>query len=530
MPRGPKKRDITFYLLKENIRDFDQAVLNRDDLARYDLDAVQGFPNGGALFIKEQRQHPPWWLDFLRQGVPLLGNLINANTAAALILKTEYRFFAITFGYGKNILVLDSFVRDFGLRVTLNVVEANTLRSVDARTFEELTVMTRSQTSRAASLESFRISQAEDILKAVTGTPYEKEFGTRITGADAAKITYVPDFCRLGEKCNQLLAAYQSDRYKERFGFVDQLRTERDPSKIEQLNAEIVRRIKSREFGTLHLAPPEIIDLQDIESFVYEGLSNDSFPELDVEQYRDLLADEEMITHALLRKGKIGAIYRGAADAHFRWSIFDCFVAEVREGEKLYVLSGGDWYQVEGDFAEQVARDIEMRVGDGGCLPNASNGEDEELYNQRAAEERPLHLLDRKLVKPSGARTPIEFCDLLSEDKKLFHVKRRSRSSTLSHLFSQGVVSAETFLGDPTFRARLSEKLRADGLDRAAELIPYESVSPREWEIVYAVIGAERENWPRSLPFFSQLNFRMAAERLKNLGYGVSLVNVLVGC
>lgn len=524
MPRPPKKRDITFYLLKEEVVEFDQAVSTPERLTRYDIDLA---PYQGCIFVKDQQQHAPWWLAFLRDGAPTIGNLVNANTAAALFIRTGQRTFATTFGYGRNILSLGSFERDFGLRVALNLVDPDTLRSVDARTFEELTVMTRSQTSRAAGLENFRISQAEDILKAVTGTPRDPAIGSRVTGADALKLTYAPELTELGDKCNQLLVAYQSDAYKERFGFIDQLRIERDPAKIEQLNNEIVRRIQTREFGSIHLAPPEVVDLQDIETFFYERLSEEGHEDLDIEDFRNLLGDQP-IELKTFKKGRIGAQYRGAGEPHFKWSVYDCLVAEVRDGERLSVLSGGVWYHVDGDFAEQVARELEHRVGDATLLPQARSGEEEGIYNNRVAEEMGYHLLDKKLVVPTGARTSIEFCDLLCENQKLLHLKRKTRSSTLSHLFSQGVVSAEIFLRDAGFRNQLAEKLRRDGMDAAANLIPRGAVSPSEWEVVYGVIGGDARSWPRSLPFFSQLNFRMAADRLGNLGYGVSLVNVAV--
>jgi uncharacterized protein (TIGR04141 family) len=50
--------------------------------------------------------------------------------------------------------------------------------------------------------------------------------------------------------------------------------------------------------------------------------------------------------------------------------------------------------------------------------------------------------LDGVLVKPEEATTPIEFCDLLSSNKGLIYIKKKTRSATLSHLFAQGTVAA----------------------------------------------------------------------------------------
>jgi hypothetical protein len=100
----------------------------------------------------------------------------------------------------------------------------------------------------------------------------------------------------------------------------------------------------------------------------------------------------------------------------------------------------------------------------------------------------------------------------------------RSRSATLSHLFSQGVVSAETFLRDATFRQDLAERLRDRGQVNAARLIPAARPATQDWEIVCAVVGCEHGAGPRSLPFFSQLNFKIAlsvSNRLASESLGV---------
>jgi Family of unknown function (DUF6119) len=47
--------------------------------------------------------------------------------------------------------------------------------------------------------------------------------------------------------------------------------------------------------------------------------------------------------------------------------------------------------------------------------------------------------------KNGGGRSSIEICDLLSSEKAFVHVKAKTKSSTLSHLFAQGLNSAQAF-------------------------------------------------------------------------------------
>jgi uncharacterized protein (TIGR04141 family) len=50
---------------------------------------------------------------------------------------------------------------------------------------------------------------------------------------------------------------------------------------------------------------------------------------------------------------------------------------------------------------------------------------------------------------------------------------------------------------------------------------------PARYEIVFAVItSARKEDWPRALPFFSQLNFVRSAQRLAMFGFRVSLCRI----
>ena len=61
----------------------------------------------------------------------------------------------------------------------------------------------------------------------------------------------------------------------------------------------------------------------------------------------------------------------------------------------------------------------------------------------------------------SGARSPLEICDLLGPGNELIHVKRAEGSAPLSHLFSQGLISAQSLVaGPPTVRGAVRRRGR----------------------------------------------------------------------
>jgi uncharacterized protein (TIGR04141 family) len=157
------------------------------------------------------------------------------------------------------------------------------------------------------------------------------------------------------------------------------------------------------------------------------------------------------------------------------------------------------------------------------ALPPALVGENEVKYNSRiSGTSGEMLCMDRKNVKPYGATSVIEVCDFISKDSRLIHIKDQSGSSSLSHLFNQGTVSARTLLGEPKSRDKFIDRMKNEEKSHSttgfSSLIPDSKSSflPSNFHVVYAVINSSAK--PR-LPFFSLVTFRQAAKELKILGF-----------
>ena len=116
-------------------------------------------------------------------------------------------------------------------------------------------------------------------------------------------------------------------------------------------------------------------------------------------------------------------------------------------------MSEGTWYRVDDNFLGRLndfVAGMKKGVVD---LPDYDGDKDEEAYNERAwkANKSQLVLLDQKFIRYE-TRGKVEICDLYSKQKQLIHVKRLNSSSTLSHLFNQGAVSAELLRDEIGFR------------------------------------------------------------------------------
>lgn len=158
-------------------------------------------------------------------------------------------------------------------------------------------------------------------------------------------------------------------------------------------------------------------------------------------------------------------------------------------------------------------------------LPPGRPGESEGDYNARAADGAPeLTLLDKQLVAPDGATTRIEFCDLIATDGSLIHVKRKSRSSTLSHLFAQGHVSAEALVDGPLrdqVRAAITKAAGTADPSGWLALVPPGSAAPEREKVTvtYAVIANSKATGVEWLPFFSRLTLMQTVRDLNRLGF-----------
>lgn len=108
-------------------------------------------------------------------------------------------------------------------------------------------------------------------------------------------------------------------------------------------------------------------------------------------------------------------------------------------------------------------------------------------------------------------------------------MKRHLGSRDLSHLFSQGVVSAELLQVDHDFRAAVTGRVSALGGDGAFSFFEPAGIRTADFEVVYAIIA----DWAgrtlaQALPFFSKINLRRSGEDLAVRGYRVACAQVTV--
>lgn len=523
MTAKKKTHTIAIRLLRDGKQPH-EAV--RDGVVLADWDKFEG----AKIVLGTQRNDSPKWTKVLDLTPEQKTAVYNVTAFGVVFLQASGRWFALHFGMGFTKLDPDAFEQDFGLRVVLNTVDPDKLRSADIRTPDDNTTTRRTQTARRSDQTAFSIDIERDIVRGLAGEPKDGAFAQRVAGSDGLTLTKEMDVADLQQVCADALTAFNKTDYKASFGWVDQIRHVRDKTVIASLDAALVSALNTALSGptpdTLHLAYPVIYDPEKARHLRYKGFNSSNFyPDLDIGGYvADLKAKGLTAYEAEHLTGhKVHECDAEGKDEGGSWKIKECLVFETDLNGQKYVLSGDRWYCIETNLAKEVG-DFFAAVATH-TLPAAQANDNEQTYNLRVATGgHGLLCLDRKIIKPSDASYGIETCDFLADDGALIHVKDHTSSSRLSHLFNQGTVSARVLKRDGAFRDLLRTEIvnqqTALGLSGYDALVagstdPFDA---SKHKVIYAVICGAGAGAAR-LPFFSLVTFRQAAKVLQEIGF-----------
>lgn len=528
---------LTVFLLRD-VKVCDDALAQdvKAELMTSDLTEDSGLH--GRFYVRKSFVRTPGWVKYVEPAVEGgVHGVQSASAAALLIVQVDGRTFALTFGYGRGFLNPARIERRFGLKVVLNLIDERQIRSLDTKKFDEMVVSTNTQTSRTTELPTFGVDVLRDILRAATGVAPTGSGFRSLSGADALVLGVDKPVTELPGLLRELHEHYTATKYQATFGWVDQLAEVRDPALTDELNEQLVSHLRVCDTSATHLAMPENLEWEDIEYFRITPTRDHEYEELDLDEYlTNSLTNAASLTIDRLKSRRLSVKFLSSADAVPRWSVFQCLVSEQRVSDRLYALIEGHWFEVAEALVEQVDSAVSAIPAATVSLPPGHPGESEGDYNVRAAAASPdLALLDRELVAPDGSKTKIEFCDLLSTDGSIVHVKRKSRSSTLSHLFAQGHVSAEALvdgeLRDQVRAAIQKSAGRSEDASEWLELVPPAgaTLDRDKVRITYAVIANSSATGIHWLPFFSRLALMQTVRDLHRLGFTkVALVRVPV--
>lgn len=137
------------------------------------------------LYTNDSHSNSPKWINnFFHFS---LENVFSASAQALYLTQIkidndETRFFAISFGIGHFLLKPGVIEERFGLKVVLNTIDSNRLRSIVKKNMSNLPKQSREQISTNSVAADFGIDVEQDLVLGITGNSKIDDYGKTITG------------------------------------------------------------------------------------------------------------------------------------------------------------------------------------------------------------------------------------------------------------------------------------------------------------------------------------------------------------
>lgn len=513
-----KSRSFSIYLLKEG---FDATnTLKEESILEDGVDA-NDLPEGASLYVLDSQETPPWWRGYFG----IQKHLMQTLKGAIVFLPVNDRTFAITFGHVFHNLKPESYEYDFGLRVTLNSVDPDQLKSLDSL-MPENARRQRTQLSVGSDLTLFDFDRDSTILKSLTGKVREelKPFFKHATGSSSIRISSDVGPAGLAALCGKLLELYQDETYKTSFPDIQNVAPVKDPVIVDALNAKLLTAIRAKEDNVV-LTIPDIVNYADemYATFAGEGAGL-VYDDVFIDRYFEYLDSNGFnlatIDVDALKKHHLVLTNEAGQQRGDRPSILKCLIFDTTldGGTASYHLCEGNWYQVDGDYVSELSTYLDPLCADTALI--AYSHDDEGAYNDAAATAASSLCMDKRNIAPAGQKQ-VEPCDIFETENDLVilhHVKRSTVSAMLSHLFNQGLNSVQLVRDD----TEALENLKALAVDKAPDgkeadiLAAFEA---NRFKVVFQIIThKDKAAKSLNLPLFSRISLKRTMKELRRMG------------
>jgi len=524
-----------------------------------DRDLLDAAVSGDVVVALLRRPtEAPAWQQFVEDVLGVVGLAGGSDSLGAIVFcatSDQSRIQWVTWCFGSGSRAMRKYAAEprFGLVAALNTLApdmgtlptaggavqstgpAPRLRELRYRTTTPYFQQTGHRAARDIPVEGFRVDRSSDLVSAVGGRSADPLLA-RVEGGRSLRfetdIEQVADLVKLSE---EIVRRSRVNHYKAAFGWVDNITPVYDEALIEILRQRLLAEFRADPLPPTVdvLLPDDLLDIGDDRSIQYV-----LFPGERRQTASRMTLTPTLVSRYVVRSDDPADSSR-VLDAEFRFldeghepvgapTLLECLCADLMVDGEQYMAYDGDFYKVDHTFAKGIDDQL-GRLPESDLMLPSYRGETEGRYNERVGREYPEHfaVLDRSLVRLSG-ETGIEACDLLGASGALVHVKRKGKSSVLSHLFLQAVNSCAVLRRSAEAREQLKVMIEAHAASQALVVSALEELTRLEHggdgvEVVFAFLGDWRHQTIMSLPFFSRVSLVQAARRISELGYRVSV-------
>ncbi|MFF2597721.1 DUF6119 family protein [Streptomyces californicus] len=543
------------FLLREGLASYEEAFRpqyrpGKPNGMRRLTDAALA-PKGCAAYLKDMSEKQPAWAKLLAPVFHELEAVLNYSNRLVIFLPVGGRVFAVCFGYGSSTLEWSRVEANFGLKFAARRFDSQAMNAVGSRRIDASSRSQYVQIPTNTRISEFEVELEGEFTKKLVGKLDEgldfPDLGAVVV-TDSVSFKVDTDLNKVREILDKMLETAESGTAHKDLAFIDSLEPLRVKSEIvkdlekllvDEIFGERARKpqgqpvaqlaVSALDVHVLSFAPPDDVSVENVHDFlIYRGDLEETFEIMSLDALRDSLSSfPGKFGVSCLSEIKLMARDANGEPASPAKPLKHWLVFEAGDQNRRYLLTLGKWYALAEKYTEKLDEDL-SRLEDVTNVLQLISWDDwgaqknwEKHYNRNTVKGRSdLICLDREKIY-SEEGDEIEACDLLHADGYFVHVKPYSGSQTLSHLFSQGFVSAQTIIIDKKYRSDFIKAVRSinPNLVEAASQVP-----PKY--ITYAVAFDGNQRVPEDLPTFSKVNLRSFSKRVRMLGSVPTLARI----
>ena len=519
---------LSVYLVRENVTDFDkvlQAKHFQDDQGFVELAQTKALPYECKAFVQSNKAKPPRWASYLREHFDTDSlDLLNQNNSFLLLIRVSGRMFAVTFGYGFTAIDRSKIEPRFGLMAAANSLDAERINTLETNLIDAVSRNKRTHISIGSRVEEFDLNPRVDWVRKISGKPKSSKLAKSISGSESVCVGVDCTLAQVGDKCGELLAEFESEKYKDSFRYLDDLwPINKNSPEIPDLNNDLATKLAARSHDRIAIAFPEIPNEELLDHFrVYCRFESVDLEELGLAGIYTFMDESSLPPDP----SQINIVGIGDNDQPITKSrtLREYLVCEVDRGDETFIFCVGQWFRANKDYVQQVRMEVASLDDLTATLDliQIRNDEREEHYNQRVADDRGWLLLDKDNFRIGNSHDKVEICDVMTDAKQFLCVKKMDRSATLSHLFSQGSVSAMLLREHDGYRKATNDAI----VGRWPDANEIGSSDLGGVTFVYALATRKEEPLSSTMFFFSLVNLLNHVRAIRRVGCRVALCRI----
>ena len=348
-----KSRKLSVRLLKENLSFQDSYKDDFNNLQPISQDQTFG------VYLISGTKNAPWWKDYLG----IQNELLNTTNSAILTVNTSGRIFVYTFGFAHNKLRSECFEENFGFLVTLNSLDGQKLKSIDAYSPASNTKQKRVVSSILSNIYEYDFNDNEDLIQRISGVIKEefKELFTNPTGTDSLSINSKSTKEELKNISDKLLERFLSKDYLNdpNLKNINKI-SKATQTNVTQVNSILLDKLNHRDYSDIYMADLEILDPSDFYAYKF---GDNIFYDLCIE---NLNLDQDLSIEKL-NSMRISVLRDMDDHNPIQWNLYKCLVFD----HENFFLSKGTVYEIGRDFLT-VVNNFLVDFKANNYLPNAN--------------------------------------------------------------------------------------------------------------------------------------------------------------